>query len=168
MSWVPPAEPGLTYQSQTRGMRYTGEQVSWQVELAVKPGELDNFRALTGEMVESTRSAPGVLNYERFVSVDGQVVHVYERCVDLSAAVEHLRMFGRKFRGCGPRPSFLWPITDIASGEGSRDCEDQFLQVDQNEGTGIRPVSLAGRLRGVLCQPIRCRCRPVTQSVGLG
>jgi hypothetical protein len=23
-----------------------GEQVSWQVELAVKPGELDNFRTL--------------------------------------------------------------------------------------------------------------------------
>jgi len=142
--------------------------VSWQVELSVKTGERGNCRALTGEMVESTRSAPGVLSYERFVSVDGQVVYVYERCVDLSAAVEHLRMFGRKFRGCGPRPSFLWPITDIASGEGSRDCEDQFLQVDQNEGTGIRPVSLAGRLRGVLCQPIRCRCRPVTQSVGLG
>jgi quinol monooxygenase YgiN len=74
-----------------------GEQVSWQVELAVKPGELDNFRALTEEMVESTRGEPGVLSYERFISADGQMVHVYERYVDSAAAVEHLRTFGRKF-----------------------------------------------------------------------
>jgi len=73
------------------------EQVSWQVELAVKSGELDNFRVLTGEMVESTRGEPGVLSYERFVSADGRVVHVYERYVDSAAAVTHLRTFGRKF-----------------------------------------------------------------------
>ena len=76
-----------------------GEQVSSQVELAVKPGALDNFRALTAEMVESTRGEPGVLNYERFVSADGQVVHVYERYADSAAAVAHLRTFGRKFGG---------------------------------------------------------------------
>ena len=74
-----------------------GDQVSWQVELAVKHGELDNFRALTEEMVESTRGEPGVLSYERFVSTDGQVVHVYERYADSAAAVAHLRTFGRKF-----------------------------------------------------------------------
>jgi hypothetical protein len=32
-----------------------GDQISWRVELAVKPGELENFQALTGEMVEATR-----------------------------------------------------------------------------------------------------------------
>jgi quinol monooxygenase YgiN len=74
-----------------------GEQVSWQVELAVKPGELDNFRALTEEMVEATRGEPGVLSYERFVREDGQVVHVYERYADSAAAVAHLRTFMRKF-----------------------------------------------------------------------
>jgi quinol monooxygenase YgiN len=55
-----------------------GDQVSWQVELVVKPGELDNFRTLTEEMVECTRGEPGVLSYERFISKDGRVVHVYE------------------------------------------------------------------------------------------
>ena len=54
-----------------------GDQVAWQVELAVKPGALNNFRALTEEMVESTRGEPGVLCYERFVSADGTVVHIY-------------------------------------------------------------------------------------------
>ena len=76
-----------------------GDQVSWQVELAVRPGELDNFRALTEEMVESARDEPGVLSYERFVSEDGQVVHVYERYADSAAAVAHLRTFGRNFGG---------------------------------------------------------------------
>jgi quinol monooxygenase YgiN len=76
-----------------------GDQVSWWVELAVKPGELDNFRALTGEMVESTRGEPGVLSYERFVSDDGKVVHVYERYADSAAALAHLRAFEKKFGG---------------------------------------------------------------------
>jgi len=75
------------------------KQVSWQVELAIKPGALDNFRALTAEMMESTRGEPGVLSYERFVSADGQVVHVYERYADSAAAVAHLRTFVRKFGG---------------------------------------------------------------------
>lgn len=74
-----------------------GEQVSWQVELAVKPGELENFRALTIEMVESTRSESGVLDFERFVSDSGKIVHVYERYVDSASAVVHLLAFGQKF-----------------------------------------------------------------------
>jgi quinol monooxygenase YgiN len=74
-----------------------GDQISWQVELAVKPGQLDNFRALTGEMVESTRGEPGVLSYERFVADDGKFVHVYERYADSAAALAHLRKFGKNF-----------------------------------------------------------------------
>jgi quinol monooxygenase YgiN len=74
-----------------------GDQVAWQVELAVKPGALESFRALTSEMVEDTRSEPGVLSYERFVSVDGTIVHVYERYADSDVAVAHLRRFGRTF-----------------------------------------------------------------------
>ncbi|MCZ6872985.1 MAG: antibiotic biosynthesis monooxygenase [bacterium] len=72
-------------------------EVSWQAELAVKPGKLENFRALTSEMVESTRGEPGVLIYERFVSDDGKVVYVYERYADSSCAVSHLLAFGEKY-----------------------------------------------------------------------
>ncbi len=74
-----------------------GEQGSWQVELALKPGALDNFRGLTVERGEATRGESGVLRYERFVSADGQGVHVYERYADSAAAVAHLRTLGRKF-----------------------------------------------------------------------
>jgi quinol monooxygenase YgiN len=74
-----------------------GEPVAWHVELALKPGAFEDFRALTGEMVEATRGEPGVLSYERFISADGQVVHIYERYADSAAAVAHLRTFRRMF-----------------------------------------------------------------------
>ena len=75
------------------------DQISWHVQLAVKPGQLDNFRALTTEMVESTRPVAGVLNYERFVSADGNFVHVFERYTDSATAVAHLQKFKKNFSG---------------------------------------------------------------------
>ena len=74
-----------------------GEPVAWHVELALKPGAFEDFRALTGEMVEATRGEPGVLSYERFISADGQVVHVYEWYADSAAAVAHLPGFSVRF-----------------------------------------------------------------------
>ncbi len=71
------------------------DHISWHVELQVKPDQLDALRALTSEMVESTRSEPGALIYERFISDDGHIVHVFERYVDPKAAVTHLTAFGR-------------------------------------------------------------------------
>jgi len=76
-----------------------GEEISWHVELSVKPGQLDNFRTLTGEMVAVTRREPGVLSYQRFVSEDGATVHVYERYSDSGAAVAHLDAFAKCFAG---------------------------------------------------------------------
>jgi quinol monooxygenase YgiN len=73
------------------------DQISWHVELAVNPGQIDNFRALTTEMVESARQEFGVLNYESFISADGNFVHVYERYKDSAAAVAHLRRFTKNF-----------------------------------------------------------------------
>ena len=59
-----------------------GDEIAWVVELAVRPGQLDNFRALTGQMVESTRPEPGALSYQRFVSEDGRTVHLSGRYAD--------------------------------------------------------------------------------------
>jgi quinol monooxygenase YgiN len=78
-------------------MRQMDEQVAWHVELAVRPDELEHFRALTSEMVAFTRREPGVLVYERFLSDDGRTVHVYERYTDSAAAVSHLRAFASEF-----------------------------------------------------------------------
>jgi quinol monooxygenase YgiN len=73
------------------------DEISWQVELAVKPGELDNFRALTRDMVAFAKSEPGVLIYERFVSEDGATVYVYERFADSASALAHLMAFDKLF-----------------------------------------------------------------------
>ena len=71
--------------------------VSWQVELAIKPGKRDAFRALTREMVESTKGEEGVLIYERFMSDDGSTAYVYERYVNSASAVSHLLAFNKQF-----------------------------------------------------------------------
>jgi len=73
------------------------DQVSWWVELALRPGRLADFEKLTGEMVEATRRETGVLGYQRFISDDRATVHVYERYADSSSAVAHLRRFDETF-----------------------------------------------------------------------
>jgi quinol monooxygenase YgiN len=86
-------------------------EIAWQVELAIRPGELDNFRTLTSAMVESTKDERGVLIYERFVSEDGKVVYVYERYADSAAAVAHLLAFatmhGERFAKLVDRRRFM-------------------------------------------------------------
>ena len=74
-------------------------QVSWLLEVAVKPGQLDTVRALMREMVASTRAEPGALGYEWFISDDGGVVQLAERYADSDAALAHLETFGEKFAG---------------------------------------------------------------------
>ena len=72
-------------------------QICWHVELIIKPGRLEGFRALTGEMVESARRELGLLSYQRFVSEDGKTVRIFERYADSTAALTHLRIFESKF-----------------------------------------------------------------------
>ncbi len=74
------------------------DAVSWVLELAVKDGQLDAFKALAQEMAEATQAnEPGASHYEWFVSEDGKVVHIYERYVDSAATMIHLQTFGEKF-----------------------------------------------------------------------
>jgi quinol monooxygenase YgiN len=68
-------------------------QVSWWVELAVRPGCLDEFEQLTGEMVASARIEKGALAYQRFISDDRQTICVYERYANSGAALAHLTKF---------------------------------------------------------------------------
>jgi quinol monooxygenase YgiN len=68
-------------------------EISWRVELAVKPGMLTALEVLTGEMVESARNERGVLSFQRFISEDAKCVEVYERYADSDAATAHLQKF---------------------------------------------------------------------------
>jgi quinol monooxygenase YgiN len=73
------------------------EHISWHVELQVKAGQLEALRALTTEMVQATKTERGALIYERYISEDRQIVHVFERYVDAHAAVAHLIAFGKMY-----------------------------------------------------------------------
>lgn len=94
----------------TRAKCNMGNQISWHVELAIKEDQLDGFQTLTREMVEFTRSEPGVLSYQRFASEDGKFVHGYERYADSAAALVHLRnfatLFGERFSTAVDRRRF--------------------------------------------------------------
>jgi quinol monooxygenase YgiN len=88
-----------------------GNQVSWCVELAIDPRELEKHRALTSEMVQFARSERGALVYERFISEDCKTLHVYERYVDSAAALAHMRsfdaLFADRFHGMVVRKRFV-------------------------------------------------------------
>ena len=53
-------------------------EVSWWVELTVRPGCLEDFERLTGEMVAAARAESGILAYQRFISDDRRTVYVHE------------------------------------------------------------------------------------------
>jgi quinol monooxygenase YgiN len=69
------------------------DQVSWLLEGTVRPGELENLKALINEMVESTRAEPGALNYQWCISADNTTVHNFDRYRDSAAARTHLEGF---------------------------------------------------------------------------
>ncbi len=73
------------------------DEVSWQVELKLKPGYGEPFEGLTKQMVDVARGEAGTVIYERFISDDGETIWVYERYANSSSAVAHLRNFANQF-----------------------------------------------------------------------
>ncbi len=71
--------------------------VSWVVDHSIKSGQLENFKALVEELVQSTRNEPNTLAYEWFLSEDNSSCHSCERFADSAAALLHLGTFGEKF-----------------------------------------------------------------------
>ena len=74
------------------------DNIYWILEIEIKEGELDNFKALMNEMVEATQTnEPNTLNYEWCISEDSKNCHIYERYLDSSATMLHLGSFGENF-----------------------------------------------------------------------
>lgn|SRR5262245_33040161 len=73
------------------------DHVSWSLVVAVKPGQLDELKAVLAEMIESTQAESGALIYEWSISEDGSTAHAYERYADSAAVMAHLATFGEKF-----------------------------------------------------------------------
>src|ERR1700675_1509399 len=74
------------------------ENVYWILEVAIKPGCFEDFKALTSMMVEATqKNEVGALNYEWAISDDQKSCHIYERYQDSAAVMVHLKSFGDHF-----------------------------------------------------------------------
>ncbi len=74
------------------------DQIYWVLELSIKPGEADGFKALINEMVEATRAdEPDTLIYQYSFSADGATCHIHERYADSAASMTHLASFGANF-----------------------------------------------------------------------
>jgi len=75
------------------------EHVSWVLEVAVKPGQLDTFKALMDEMVAGTSTEPETLNYEWYISDDNATIHLFEKYVSSDAMITHVTGFMEKWVG---------------------------------------------------------------------
>ena len=61
------------------------------VEITVKEGMLDEFRSLTGKMIQNTAAKePDALVYEWYISEDGRESHLLETFKDSDAFLVHL------------------------------------------------------------------------------
>ncbi len=71
--------------------------ISWNLQMSVREGRLNDARDLMSEMVAGTRQEPGTQGYEWFLSGDGKTCHIDERYADSKAVMVHLGNFGSKF-----------------------------------------------------------------------
>ena len=70
------------------------EQVYWVVTGTINPGQEAAFRAVSAQLVESTRAEPGALAYEWSIGPDGRTFHIFERYADSGAVVLHRERSG--------------------------------------------------------------------------
>lgn len=66
------------------------ESIGWIVEAKIIQGKRQEFEMVVKEIVEQTRKEGGTLNYQYFVSDDGDLL-VYERFSDIESAPTHIR-----------------------------------------------------------------------------
>ena len=70
------------------------ENIGWIVEAKINDGKRDEFETIVKEIVAETRKEGGTLNYQYFVSDDGDVL-VYERFADVESAHIHISNWDR-------------------------------------------------------------------------
>lgn len=70
------------------------ENIGWIVEAQLKPGKRDEFANVVEEIVAATKKEGGTLNYQYYVSDDGDVL-VYERFSNIESAQIHINNWDR-------------------------------------------------------------------------
>jgi len=77
------------------GQAHMSEDISYLLVMTVNEGQQAEVEPLLKEMVASTATEPGALNYEFHLA--GDKVHSYERFTDSDAVLAHFTTFGEKF-----------------------------------------------------------------------
>lgn len=65
------------------------ENVGWIVEAKIREGQREAFEEVMKEIIAESEKEPGTLNYQYYVSDDGDVL-VYERFEDVDSAHAHV------------------------------------------------------------------------------
>ncbi|MFC0118665.1 putative quinol monooxygenase [Pseudoalteromonas xiamenensis] len=65
------------------------ENIGWIVEAKIRQGKKAEFEAVMSEIVAKTREEQGTLNYQYYLSEEGDVL-VYERFADVASAHIHV------------------------------------------------------------------------------
>ena len=103
-----------------------GNNIHWVLELAIKDGELENFKTLKAEMIEATQAnEPGTIIYEWFISDDEKQCHINERYVDSAATMVHLGNFGANF--ADRFLAALTPVRLTVYGEPTQELRDALV-----------------------------------------
>ena len=97
--------------------------VSWMLELNLKPGRGADFTAFVTEMVAATSAnETGALSYKWSLSADGSACHIFERYADSAAVLAHLEAFEKKF--AGRFLEMLTPVRCVVYGSPSQQVKD--------------------------------------------
>ena len=80
--------------------------ISWLLEVAILPGQLENFKAVARDLIAVTEKEKGTLAYEWNLSADETSCDIYERYYDSEAMITHVNSFGnfaeRFLKACRP------------------------------------------------------------------
>jgi quinol monooxygenase YgiN len=72
-------------------------EISWQYEVEIVPGKLDDFISVARGLFATMDQEPGTLDYNYYLSPDNTVCHIYEHYRDSDSLVAHADNFRNVF-----------------------------------------------------------------------
>jgi quinol monooxygenase YgiN len=80
--------------------------ISWILQVAILPGQLENFKVVARDLIAVTKNEKGTLAYEWNLNADETACDIYERYQDSDAMIAHVHSFGnfagRFLNACRP------------------------------------------------------------------
>ncbi len=101
------------------------------VEISIKEGMLDDFKALINKMIQNTDAKePNALVYEWYISEDGRECHLLETFQDSDAFIVHLKNVS----------DFLGPLWDLSTLTGFKTFGNPSAELQQALASFPEPI----------------------------